>query len=241
MSRRYREILEKEKRWKRRLCRWIPGYRFSNDVYEDSLKEHLSPGVRWLDLGCGKNTLMVELEHLGARGIGLDREMHPERAQNPSIPLVQADIVFAPFKDHTFDVISHNMLMEHLPDPLTALREVHRCLKPGGTLIFRTPNVLHPLNLLIGWMPDRWKKRLIRRVFGISSEDVFPTFYRANRLRTLRRLCTAAGFCDVRVRAIEDVHTAFGFFFFLSLLYYLAVRSKPLAFLRTNFVVTAKK
>jgi SAM-dependent methyltransferase len=241
MSHRYQQVLERERRWKGLLTRWITGYQFSNDFYEESVKGHLSQGVRWVDLGCGKNALMEELKEFGAQGIGLDREIHPERTRHPSVSMIRADIAFLPFKDGSLDLASNNVLMEHLPDPLSAVREVHRCLKPGGFLIFRTPNALHPLNLLLRWVPDKWKKRLIQRIFGVDSRDVFPTFYRANRMHTLRRLCISAGFNDVRVRAFEDVHTAFGFFFFISLLYYLVVRFRPLAFLRTNFVVTAKK
>jgi len=238
---RHQVILEKEKRWKRRLYRLIPSYRFSNDIYEDAVKERLGVGVRWVDLGCGRNELACELAECGAFACGLDCWIHPHLVHHPSTHFLQADVGVLPFKDKSIDLFTSNVLMEHLPDPASALKEMHRSLKPGGYMIFRTPNALHVLNLMLRLIPEGLKKKMINVVFGISSEDVFPTYYRANRLNVLRKLCRAAGFNEVRIQAIEDVHTAFGIFFLLSLLYYAFVRLKPLAFLRTNFVVVAKK
>ena len=241
MPSRYQTILEKEKRWKRRLYRLIPSYRFSNDIYEDAIKERLGAGVRWVDLGCGRNELVCELEELSPSSWGLDCWVHPRLIRDPSPRFLQANVSHLPFVDGSLDLLSSNVLMEHLPDPASALREMHRVLKPGGYLIFRTPNALHALNLLLRVVPEGLKKKMIQAVFGISSEDVFPTYYRANRFSTLKKLCREAGFNKVRIQAIEDVHTAFGLFFFISLLYYALVRLKPLASLRTNFVVLAKK
>lgn len=241
MSSRYEQILQKEQRWKRRLYRWLPNYRFSNDFFEDIIKGQLQKDVRWVDLGCGKNALVDEFQECGATAIGLDRIIHPELNPAANAPFIRGDVAQLPFKDDSIDLFSSNVLMEHLPDPQRALNEMHRCLKPGGAVIFRTPNARHILNVLLRFIPAGWKKRLLRTVFGVSPDDVFPTYYRANRLRDLHRLCRETGFAQYHVQAVEDVHTAFGFFFFLSLLYYAVVRWKPLAFLRTNFIVTAKK
>ncbi len=237
---RYQQILDKEKHWKKRLYRWMPAYRFSNDIYEDSIKENLSEGTVWVDLGCGRNALVEELKDYKAIGIGLDRLEHPKLNRDVS-PFLLSDIEMLPFRDNSVNLLTSNTVIEHIADPLSALTEMCRCLKPGGILIFRTPNKLHILNLILKIVPEGLKARLIEKIFGVPSEDVFPTFYRANRLRDIKLLCIKAGFSGYEIKAIEDVHTAFGFFFYLSLIYYNFARLKPMAFLRTNFIVTARK
>ncbi len=241
MPDRYERVLEKEKRWKQRLYKWIPSYRFSNDIYEDAIKERLREGICWVDLGCGRNELMDELRDFGANSFGLDCLIHPQLILKPHQRFIQAEVAYIPCADNSIDVISSNTLMEHLADPASALIEIKRCLKPGGVLIIRTPNAHHILNLLFRLVPEVLKKWLILNVLGVPSEDVFPTFYRANRWKDISRLCRDAGFDNFKITAVEDVHTAFAFFFLLSLLYYSLVRMKALFFLRTNFVLIAKK
>jgi ubiquinone/menaquinone biosynthesis C-methylase UbiE len=233
-------VLEKERRGRRWLYRLLPRYQFSNDRYEALIGESMAEGTIWLDLGCGRNDLVQELAKAGVLAVGIDAAIHPHLRRSEH-PFIKADVSRLPLKDASVHLLSGNMLLEHLADPLAALREMQRILRPGGKLILRTPNSIHPVTLLARLLPDGLKTRLIERIFGVPSTDVFPTLYRANRLGKLHRLCREAGFADVQIHAIEDVHTAFGFFFMLSLAYYLLVRLSPLAPFRSNFVLLAAK
>lgn len=51
-------------------------------------------------------------------------------------PVILEDACIA---DHTFDVVIMNHVIEHMPDPLSSLREINRVLKPGGHLVIETP------------------------------------------------------------------------------------------------------
>jgi SAM-dependent methyltransferase len=59
---------------------------------------------------------------------------------NPTRPDHQRiDVESLPFEDNRFDLILCNHILEHVFDPMRALRELHRCLKPGATLVAQTP------------------------------------------------------------------------------------------------------
>lgn len=45
-----------------------------------------------------------------------------------------------PFSEKSFDLIEANHVIEHLDRPFEVMRELHRLLKPGGTLIVRVPH-----------------------------------------------------------------------------------------------------
>lgn len=52
---------------------------------------------------------------------------------------VKADICALPFRDNSFDFILCNHVLEHIPDDVTAMKELYRVLKRGGTLIAQVP------------------------------------------------------------------------------------------------------
>ena len=49
-----------------------------------------------------------------------------------------------PWEDNSVDEVFSSHCFEHLPNLLGAMREVHRILKPGGTLILRVPHIRYP-------------------------------------------------------------------------------------------------
>ena len=54
--------------------------------------------------------------------------------------LVCGDINHLPFPNNLFDLVTANMVFEHLNNPQQSLNEISRVLKIGGKLIFHTPN-----------------------------------------------------------------------------------------------------
>lgn len=53
--------------------------------------------------------------------------------------LEHQDMQHLSYKDASFDLVLHSDVLEHIPDPFQAMREVHRVLKPGGVCLFSTP------------------------------------------------------------------------------------------------------
>lgn len=58
---------------------------------------------------------------------------------NSPLADVHADICNLPFADNEFDFILCNHVLEHIPDDQTAMQEIYRVLKPGGTAILQIP------------------------------------------------------------------------------------------------------
>jgi len=106
-------------------------------------------GLRAIDCGCGGGEYVRALRDAGARAFGVEYQKAKllDRGANagPRTPgLAAADIQSLPFPDGAFDLAVVNEVLEHVPDDLRGLREVHRILAPGGTLVVFSPNRLYP-------------------------------------------------------------------------------------------------
>jgi len=104
------------------------------------LLPHLRPGMRLLDFGCGTGTTTVGLAAAVAPGevVGLDiGEPALALAAERGVGNVRFDsgsVYALPFPDASFDAAFSRSVLEHLAEPLAALREVRRVLKPGGVI-----------------------------------------------------------------------------------------------------------
>jgi ubiquinone/menaquinone biosynthesis C-methylase UbiE len=162
------------------------------DEFNTSEGEHLSrrlkaafelaeviPGMRVLDVGCGRGEILRHCAQLGADAYGVDyaavavqmsqRVIEPLEGVTPGNTGVgQADAKKLPFATGSFDRVLMFDVVEHLhPWELQeALLEVHRVLKPEGQLIIHTaPNIWY----------DRYAYPVVRRVRTLMGQgDQYP-------------------------------------------------------------------
>jgi ubiquinone/menaquinone biosynthesis C-methylase UbiE len=186
-----------------------PKLKHCQDIYEDVLFERTSGVAQWLDLGCGHCLLppwrAARERQITARPrllVGLDYDLPSLRKHTSIRQLVQGDISRLPFADQSFDLVTANMVFEHLADPQRQLSEIFRILAPGGSLIFHTPNLHGYGTFLARLVPQRVKGRVIEFIEGRPEEDVFLTHYRINDRSTIRRLAAGAGFEVAALRMI---------------------------------------
>ena len=113
----------------------------------------LLPPGRVLDLGTGPGTSAVEIARAApaAGVVGLDlspamlgRARRRAARAGVALPLVNADVAALPFRDRSFDGAVGHSFLYLLADPETALREVSRVVRPGGTVAFLEPSAGAP-------------------------------------------------------------------------------------------------
>jgi SAM-dependent methyltransferase len=106
------------------------------------LLPYLQPGMMILDCGCGPGSLSLELAERVAPGpvVGIDREPSQlatarEAASARGLSNIrfdEADVYSLPFPDGSFDVVFSHALISHLGEPIRALAEQRRVLRPEG-------------------------------------------------------------------------------------------------------------
>ena len=164
------------------------------------LLPHLRPGQRLLDVGCGPGTLTLDLhQRLGPtervtalevseQALGLART-EAERRQVTGVDFVVGDVESLDLPDATYDVVHAHQVLQHLSDPVTALREMRRVCRDDGVVAARDSDYSS-----FAWWPrvpelDRW---LEVYVAVARSNDAEP-----DAGRRLLGWARRAGFTDV--------------------------------------------
>jgi SAM-dependent methyltransferase len=129
------------------------------------LLPHLRPGLDLLDVGCGPGTITVDLAARVAPGrvLGFDVSADPldearaaaERA-GAAVTFAVGDVYALDLPDDSVDVVHAHQVLQHLTDPVAALREMARVCRPGGLLAVRDVDYA-----TFTWFPadpglDRW-------------------------------------------------------------------------------------
>lgn len=108
-----------------------------------------------------------------------------------------------PYPDGTFDLAFAWNVVEHLATPEDMFREVARVLRPRGRFVIKTPNLCHYVTLTSRALPHALHDFIISRIFRRTSPDIFPTHYRCNSERRIRRLARETGFRVREIRLLE--------------------------------------
>lgn len=179
-------------------------------LYYEVLSQ-FTPDRRWLDLGCGRGydePMIVAIRRRMREQVyvGVDIDMGSLRDCREA-NRVCADLQSLPFATASFDLVSSNMVFEHLADPVAALREAYRVLDPRGVLIIHTASAYHYMlvagRILSTVLPRETYRGLVSRYTARKKEDIFPTRYKANTAGRLSRAAAQVGFKQCVLRYLE--------------------------------------
>lgn len=138
-------------------------------------------GGRLLDVGCGRGEFIALLKGRGFEVAGLEPgEQAARRGREEfGLDIMHGTLGAISLQTGSFDALTMWHVLEHLPQPLAALTEAARVLRPGGTLILALPD-------FGGWQAGRFKGGW----FGIDAPRHLSHFTRA----TLTDMLSRAGF-----------------------------------------------
>jgi SAM-dependent methyltransferase len=156
---------------------------------------------------------------------------------------VFGDLTRLPFQDDSFDVVSANMVAEHLAQPEKVLREVQRVLRPSGRFIFHTPNYLAWTVQTASRTPEWLKKPLILMLEGRRAQDVFRTFYKINTEGEIRQAAREAELNTEEITMVSSsaATAMLGPIAIAELLYIRRLQHPDRAKYRSNIVATLRK
>lgn len=120
---------------------------------------HLRPGLTLLDVGCGPGTITADFAARLGRGPhgerlvrGLDaaaEAIEAARRDAPEVDFVLGDVYHLQEADASWDIVHAHQVLQHLADPVAALVEMRRVVKPGGLVAAR--DVVYAA---CSWYPD---------------------------------------------------------------------------------------
>ena len=160
-------------------------------IYVPLLKEHRigSKNMPVLDVGCGRGEWLELMRDNGLLAQGLDRnEIMIAQCRELGLDVVQGDALghLRTLPDKSLGAVTAFHIVEHLPFEivLAFIDETVRVLKPGGMVLFETPN---PQNVLVGSMTFYYD----------------PTHLRPLPSGMLRFFVEARGLCDVYIKDVN--------------------------------------
>lgn len=183
---------------------WYSAYakNWDDAMFRERIIAHIKPDSVVLDLGAGAGIVaQMNFTGLAQKVCGVD--LDPRVVDNPMLHEGRvSDAGEIPWEDNVFDVVFSDNVFEHLDDPLSVYREVSRVLKPGGVLLFKTPNKWHYMPTIARLTPHGFHQ-FVNRLRGRAEADTFPTRYRTNTKGDVSRLAAEAGFAVERIERIE--------------------------------------
>lgn len=219
---------------------------FRPDYFFELLLSHLRPTDHILEIGAGSGQNLQNHFALGdkvARYVGIDPD--PAVLSNPHLhERHQCSAESLPFAEASFDVVFHNYVAEHFPSPTVCNREIARVLKPGGLLLFQTPNRFYYASLAAKFTPHWFHELYVRRFgSGRSSGEVFPTYYRLNDARAIRTQLREAGFASTQIEfhSLPPGYLRFNKYAFLLGVLFERAFERQFPIFRGKIVVLARK
>jgi len=161
-------------------------------LFRKKLLAFIHPEATVLDLGAGAG-IVEAMNFRGHAGRVCGVDLDPRVVENPYLDEgIVADAGKIPYPDASFDLVFADNVMEHIDKPDQVFAEIERVLRPGGRLLFKTPNKSHYMPVIARLTPHGFHQ-WINRKRGRHETDTFPTRYKCNTPADVRAIACRAG------------------------------------------------
>lgn len=177
------QVFDRWSRW------WDSASRYNRKVYDAVVQQLDDSQRRILDVGCGTGVLasMLAARSPGRVVYGLDispgmvekakslaREYGADR-----LHFVQGDAEALPFPDAEFDAVVSTLSFHHYPNPLQALREFRRVLRPAGLVVIADVVAPLPVARVYTYLINPLVRRVVGREWAHSRGEMLWLFAEA--------------------------------------------------------------
>ena len=177
-----------------------------------------------LDVGCGTGDTLILLQELGWEAYGIEIDKNAVKAARERglthVKLGTYKDIFK-FPDNYFDSIRLYHVIEHLDDPITCLKLIHKKLKKDGELILGTPNYSSLISKIFG---KYWYNLDVPRHVFVFSPSNLKTLVKKSGFKTDEvEFCSAGGITNSIQYIINAWHISkiqLGGKFWIFLLFY---------------------
>jgi SAM-dependent methyltransferase len=184
------------------------GYFLPADVYEATVANAVVPGCDWLDVGGGSSPfpdnprLAEQLATRAGRFVGVDPS--PNVFDNPYTREKHQAFIEEYSSPRPFDLATLRMVAEHVTNPEAVIGALARLVRPGGRVIVLTVDLWSPITLVSRIVPFPLHYPVKKFLWGGDEKDTFPTAYRMNTRRELRKVFARGGFREAEFAWVDD-------------------------------------
>lgn len=110
-------------------------------IFYNKLRRHLKPKSKILDIGCGDGSFIAKAkENFACAGIEISGYLASLAQKHPEIKVITGNFLNMEFNNEEYDGVTLISLLEHLDDPLKAMKKCFEFLRRGGVLLVKTVN-----------------------------------------------------------------------------------------------------
>jgi len=194
--------------WEVRMRRDSFGYFLPDDFYEALLEKLVFPGIRWLDVGCGRyllphnHSLARTLASRCALLYGVDPD--PTIEENGLVHCRSRESIESFDSEHRFDLATVRMVAEHIQRPKACVENLAKLIQHGGRVVVYTVNKHSPTCAAARVVPFSMHHMVKNWLWGSAEKDTFPVVYRMNTRGSLSSLMRQCGFKEVLFCSLAD-------------------------------------
>lgn len=219
-----RWFLDVNKKCSSAIAKIFPNTKFDIDAldayYKDQIFTSLADDSTVVDIGGGRRWQFQNQRHKfkNLKVIAVDisaEELSYNHDADEKIVFAMGTDARLPIDDNSVDVVTSQMVLEHIENNDNTVREVSRILKPGGKFISLMPNKFALFSIINQILPHKFARKVLYAILNdpsVKEIQGFKAYYNQTYYPALRKLLERYGFTDIKFTLSYNQSDYFGFF-----------------------------